>query len=1792
MIDRLLLKRILAAIIALMLIFGLMPVSVLADAAKNVVTEAALSEASEGKLTEREYEVPTHHELPEGPEAAEALNETPADEPEEALPGAAAHGAPIVPMDAPWSGSGTESNPYLIQSDVDLIALRDYIAANENATWGLYFKQTINLTLEAYCGPRVGDWTPIGNESDKSYCFSGIYDGDGHTISDLYIANGGKNAALFCGFPEEAIVRNLGVSGTVSGGYECGGLCGWNKGTITNCVFTGSVTAVSEDRAGGIAGYTKTGLTGCRSTATVSGKDAIGGIAGYSDGPIVNCTSTNSTVNGSNYVGGIIGFAAAGSSIVECEAYGNISGADTVGGIVGRGSENISISDCYFSGSVTCSHNTGGIVGYMHLNGSIDNCEADADVQGGMYAGGIAGRNYSPINNCTVRGTVDGGQAIGGITGEAGRDVRNSTNYSTVTATGTDVGGIAGFQSYGEINNCINYGDVTSPNNWVGGIVGYSYDQSNQPIVDCTNYGNVTGKSKVGGIVGQTNRDVTNCHNYGTVTGETCVGDIAGVCPKTTTIYLKPNGAGGEDQTEIVSSYPPAAPQCPFTREGYKFIVWSTTADGNGTIYLPGDNIDCGSSIELHAMWGRIDSLDFGTFTDEAIVLESWMGGFPLTEMNYIAEGTVNVSRRMEVGRYLQFIYLKNGCTLNALKGITVPEGDILEIMDINMDGSGTGVLNAYSDSEGNAAIGGVDCRYGPDRCGEIWIAYAKVNATGSSLAAAIGSGYGGTCRRIMLMDGTVNATGGSTAIGNGSSGNGGQTDITIQGGTVTATSTSGPGIGCDSWGADVDITITITDGTVTANGSVFGAGIGTGFNCGGLIGIHISGGSVTANADGYGAGIGTGCYNQHLYCFVDITGGTVNASGIDGAGIGPGSGNQECTNSIRITGGSVTASSENSEAIGFTEGELTLGDVAVWNSANAAQPVAAAERANAFSGNYARITPCEHRLVLSGDSLTCTWCGKTHSLSGLGSGTTSDPYRIGSTANWDTVSVLLENGFNTVDKHFILTANISVTKMIGTSANPFCGVFDGSGKTLTFNSEDHPDRTAPFKYIRNADIRSLHVTGSITGTTDRASGLIGENIGVSTISNCRVSATLSGNKLIGGFCVGAGDGQLIITGCVFDGKINANAQSGCFVAWGTGGLSIIDCVADPQSGSSLGGGTFCYVGNGSPTFTNSYYITPIGTAQGKQAYSITAAEGITLGFGQGTQYGSVGGVTGYQKGLSYDGVFYAGANESISLSLTSDTPQGFTAVYSASAGTLAGSNGSYTLTMPAENVTISAEYFPALGSGTADDPWQIPSRSVWDSVAESIENGFDTTGRYYILTANISVSTMMGTASNPFSGVFDGDGKTLTFNYLNHPELTAPFRYVNNAAISNLHVEGNITGTTNRVSGLIGENSGTSTVTNCRVSATLSGNALIAGFCVGAGNGQLIITGCVFDGEITGDEQCGCFVAWATSGLRLIDCVAAPQSGSEYEGGTFFYTRVNLPNALTNCYYTRSVGDAQGKQAYSVTAGEGVTIGFGTPAATYGVSGITAYPTGLGYGGVFCAGNGDEISLTLDHGEAPAGQMFSGYNVGAGTLIGNTNPYSLTMPAEDVTITAVFEVIRSYTITYTVNGEEYTTQVYEVGAPVTAPEYDVPEGYTFSGWNVPETMPAEDITLDATLTINTYTVTFVDGITGEVIAEVAVEHGSDAEAPEAPEHAGYLFGGWDGDFTNVTEDLTITATYRLLGDVDGDGELTSVDALVVLRYAMQIISEIDTELADVNGDGQVNSLDALLVLRRAMGII
>ena len=169
-------------------------------------------------------------------------------------------------------------------------------------------------------------------------------------------------------------------------------------------------------------------------------------------------------------------------------------------------------------------------------------------------------------------------------------------------------------------------------------------------------------------------------------------------------------------------------------------------------------------------------------------------------------------------------------------------------------------------------------------------------------------------------------------------------------------------------------------------------------------------------------------------------------------------------------------------------------------------------------------------------------------------------------------------------------------------------------------------------------------------------------------------------------------------------------------------------------------------------------------------------------------------------------------------------------------------------------------------------------------------------------------------------------------------------------------------------------------------------------------------------------------------------------------------------------------------------------------------------------------------------------------------------------------------------------NGTVLKTQEVQHGGDAEAPVDPTRTGYTFTGWDKEFTNITADLVVTAQYEINTYTVTFKDW-DGTVLKTQEVQYGGDAEAPADPTRVGYTFTGWDKAFTNITADLVVTAQYEMLGDVDGDGNVSMADALTILRMAMDILPVENQQIADVDGDGFITSMDALLALRFAMHI-
>ncbi len=123
------------------------------------------------------------------------------------------------------------------------------------------------------------------------------------------------------------------------------------------------------------------------------------------------------------------------------------------------------------------------------------------------------------------------------------------------------------------------------------------------------------------------------------------------------------------------------------------------------------------------------------------------------------------------------------------------------------------------------------------------------------------------------------------------------------------------------------------------------------------------------------------------------------------------------------------------------------------------------------------------------------------------------------------------------------------------------------------------------------------------------------------------------------------------------------------------------------------------------------------------------------------------------------------------------------------------------------------------------------------------------------------------------------------------------------------------------------------------------------------------------------------------------------------------------------------------------------------------------------------------------------------------------------------------------YTITFDTNGgSEIAPITQDYGTEITAPDKPTRKGYTFKGWNkeIPETMPAENITVKAQWEINQYTITF-DTNGGSKIAPITQDYGTEITAPDNPTRKGYTFKGWDKEIpeTMPAENITITARWK-----------------------------------------------------------
>lgn len=462
------------------------------------------------------------------------------------------------------SGSGTYNDPYIIEDAADLKSFAALLDGNA-ANLGICAK-----VADGVASIDVSDetWQPMpANVKDAGY--TGVFDGNGATIK-LNVDKSEQNAGLFSIIGDGGEVKNVTTEGNVIGRSYVGGICGTNKGTISDCNNKANVTS-RNSMAGGIAGYCESsGKIQFSGAMTNSGKinsnGSIGGIVGECKGSIEGAGELQNTgvIDGGMYyqstggIAGKLGDAAALKVTGEVRNTAEVSGATYTGGIVGCLAPSsgdpiqIQAGSILNTGNVTGSYagnSIGGVIGYIPgkaeisaMTGDIRNTGA---VKGPNTIGGVFGYCTSTtvtaagdiVNTGEVAGNPSGNE-IGGIVGKlnesqliaVGGEIRNE---SSVTGA-TQVGGVAGrcdrnrtdspIRAYGDI---VNQGKIsTTQADNIGGIVG-SYNCKEGIVSDTgviKNEGAIEGiGTYVGGIVGSYNIKastgaVKKCINTGDVT--------------------------------------------------------------------------------------------------------------------------------------------------------------------------------------------------------------------------------------------------------------------------------------------------------------------------------------------------------------------------------------------------------------------------------------------------------------------------------------------------------------------------------------------------------------------------------------------------------------------------------------------------------------------------------------------------------------------------------------------------------------------------------------------------------------------------------------------------------------------------------------------------------------------------------------------------------------------------------------------------------------------------------------------------------------------------------------------------------------------------------------------------------------------------------------------------------------------------------------------------------------------------------------------------------------------------
>ena len=538
-------------------------------------------------------------------------------------------------------GKGTKADPYKINDALDLAFVSKVVRLRSGSSTfqNRYFEITENIDLAGkYFTPIGGEYLRFEN-ADGSYAygyrnFYGNIDGNNKTISNMYINNLNACGGVVADSPAGTLTAGQQVGleyrganlGFIGYGYRCtiSDLKFVNCTVTLNAVGNYVGTAVGILNESVATNITVENCSVTESYTTAENKtNYFGGAIGYVTNSVAEyITAVNTKVAGDHYVGSAIGGVYSGSA--------NYIKINKVGDEIVEDSSS-DVSGCYV---------VGGAIGLVTASASVDDVDVNnvnviygSKTNRDAYMGGAFGSVQTNslaqniiVNNVKINDTLntDAGQQkincgrIGGLTGNINEGVvKNVVVNENCVIIGTDeIGGAAGVVERGELTNLVNYAPIGKRSNdevvrvdYVGGIAAYLYSSSTTKVTfvtDCHNYGEIYGKSYVGGLIGYTNSisdsgqriEVYNCSNEAVidVTGS-YIGGIVGYA--NAGLYLHDTYNAGDIECVDASAYIGGI-------AGYFYITTYNADTKIEDCFNSGDINDAGSSTagiigRLHA---------------------------------------------------------------------------------------------------------------------------------------------------------------------------------------------------------------------------------------------------------------------------------------------------------------------------------------------------------------------------------------------------------------------------------------------------------------------------------------------------------------------------------------------------------------------------------------------------------------------------------------------------------------------------------------------------------------------------------------------------------------------------------------------------------------------------------------------------------------------------------------------------------------------------------------------------------------------------------------------------------------------------------------------------------------------------------------------------------------------------------------------------------------------------------------------------------------------------------------